>query len=242
MHLNPFPTLLVEAFGQRWFEQGTVSLYFTYALLHGEELRVVVQEPPESASDVQLETHLESPEGRRVARGTVSAGNSKEKPYLQTLELESSPREDMRILKELEVGWEVPLHDVSEAKDALDRSLKNCEDTVDWYSDKSPWGPAILPPSHVARLMQMTPPFQAEGVAFYGATELSYVNGPVKVEVAYQVKSKVIAVGVTSKTEYYWFDSELSEKASNKLVATMHHMTRYMKAGSPLYPEVSEGQ
>ncbi len=242
VHLDLFPPILVEAFGQRWFEQGTVSLYFTYALLHGEELRVVVQEPPESASDVQLETWLESLEGQRVARGTVSVGNSKEKPYLQTLELKSSPREDMRILKELEVGWEVPLHDVSEAKDALDRSLKNCEDTVDWYSDKSPWGPAILPPSHVARLMRVTPPFQAEGVAFYGATELSYVNGPVKVEVDYQVKSKVIAVGVTSKTEYYWFDSELSEKASNKLVATMHHMTRYMKAGSPLYPEVSEGQ
>lgn len=240
VHLDLFPPVLVEAFGQRWFEQGTVSLYFTYALLHGEELRVIVQAPPKGASDVQLETRLESPDGHLVARGTVSVGNSKEKPYLQTLELESSPREELRILKELELGWELPLHDVSETKDALEESLKNCEDMVDWYSGKSPWGPAIVPPTHVARLMQVTPPFQAKGVAFYGATELGYVNGPVKVDVSYQVKGKILAVGVTSKTEYYWFESQLYEKASNKLVAAMRHMTRYMKAGSPLYPEVPE--
>ncbi len=242
VHLDLFPPVLVKAFGQRWFEQGSISLYFTYALLHGEEVRVVSQSPPKGARDVQVETRLESSDERLVARGTVSVGSPKEKPYLQTLELESSPREQLRILRELEVGWEMPLHDVSETKEALEKSLKNCEDTVDWYSGKSPWGPAILPPSHVARLMQVTLPFQAKGVAFYGANELRYVNGPVKVDVTYKANSKIIAVGVTSKTEYYWFDSQLYEKATNKLVAEMHHMTRYMKAGSPVYPEVPEGK
>jgi len=90
-------------------------------------------------------------------------------------------------------------------------------------------------------MMQVTVPFEAQGVAFYGANELCLVNGPVKVEVPYQVKSKILAVGVTGKTEYYWFDSQLYEKDSKILVAEMRHMTRYMKAGSALYPEVSEG-
>lgn len=242
MHLDLFPPVLAKTFGQRWFEQGTISLYFTYALLHGEEVRVVMQAPPKGDRDVQVETRLESPDGRLVARGTVSMGNAKEKPYLQTLELESSPREELRILKELEVGWEMPLSDVSETKDELGKSLKNCEDTVEWYSGKSPWGPAILPPSHTARLMQVRVPFEAKGVAFYGANELRYLNGPVKVDMPYQTKGKIIAVGATSKTEYYWFESQLYEKASNKLVAAMCHMTRYMKAGSSLYPEVPTGQ
>ena len=242
IHLDLFPPILVETFGQRWFEQGTISLYFTYALLHGEELRVVMQARPKDDKDVQVETRLESRDGHIVARGTVSVGSPNEKPYLQTLELQSSPREELRILKELESGWETPLKDVSETRMALEESLENCEDLLDWYSGKSPWGSAILPPSHTARLMQLSVPFEAKGVPFYGANELRYLGGPVKVDVPYQTKGKIIAVGVTSKTEYYWFESELYEKASNKLVAAMRHMTRYMKAGSPLYPEVPADQ
>jgi hypothetical protein len=242
MHLDLFPPITVKTFGQRWFEQGTISLYFTYALLHGEELRVVMQAPPKGDKDVQVETRLEARDGRIVARGTVSVGNPSEKPYLQTLELQSSPREELRILKELEVGWEMPLQDVSETKSALEKSLENCEDLVDWYSGKSPWGSAILPPSHTARLLQVRVPFEAKGVAFYGANELHYLSGPAKAGVLYQTKGKIIAVGVTSKTEYYWFESQLYEKASHKLVAAMRHMTRYMKAGSPLYPEVPAAQ
>jgi len=197
---------------------------------------------PKGAKDVQVETQLESRDGHTVARGTVSVGSPNEKPYLQTLELQNSPREELRILKELENGWETPLKDVSETGTALEKSLDNCEDSLDWYSGNSPWGSAILPPSHTTRLMQVGLPFEAKGVAFYGANELRYLDGPVKVDVPYQTKAKIIAVGVTSKTEYYWFESELYEKSSNKLVATMRHMTRYMKAGSPLYPEVPVGQ
>jgi len=242
MHFDLFPPILAKVFGQRWFEQGTISLYFTYALLHGEELRVVMQTPPKDDKDIQVETQLESRDGHTVARGTVSVGNPDEKPYLQTLELENSPREELRILKNLEVGWETPLSDVLETKDTLEKSLKNCEDTVKWYSGKSPWGAAILPPSHTARMMQVRVPFEAKGVGFYGASELRYLDGPVKVDTIYQTKGKIIAVGVTSKTEYYWFESHLYEKASNKLIATMRHMTRYMKAGSPLYPEIPTRQ
>lgn len=240
VHQDLFPPVLVKAFGQRWFEQGTVSLFFTYALLHGEEVRVVVQAPPKGARDIQLETRLEMRDEHLVARGTVSLGSPKEKPYLQTLELQSSPRNEMRILKGLEAGSEVPAHDVSITKDEALKSLKNCEDTVDWYSGKSPWGPAILPPSRVAQMMQLR--VEAKGVAFYGANELRFVNGPVKVDVPYQTRGKILAVGVTPKTEYYWFETQLYEKASKKLVASMLHMTRCMKAGSPLYPEVPEGK
>jgi hypothetical protein len=88
------------------------------------------------------------------------------------------------------------------------------------------------------QMMRFNLPVHPPGVGFFGATEIRYVNGPVKADVPYQVRSKIIAVGVTSKTEYWWTDSQLYEKASNKLVAQMRHMTRYMKAGSPLYPEV----
>ncbi|MCJ7541060.1 MAG: hypothetical protein MUO88_15515, partial [Desulfobacterales bacterium] len=79
------------------------------------------------------------------------------------------------------------------------------------------------------------------GVPFYGANELRYVNGPVMVNTPYKVKNKIMAAGVTSKTEYFWFDAQMFEQDSDKVIAEMRHMTRFMKAGSPLYPEVSAG-
>ena len=89
--------------------------------------------------------------------------------------------------------------------------------------------------------MQISLPFKTEGVSFYGANELRYVKGPVLVNRPYQVKNKTIVAGVTSKTEYFWFDAQMFELDSDKLIAEMRHMTRFMKAGSPLYPEVSAG-
>jgi hypothetical protein len=241
IHFDLYAPVVLNLFGRRWFEQGTVSLFFTYALLAGEELRVVMQAPPKDVGDVQVETRLESRDGHTVATGTVSLGNPAEKSYLQAQELKSSPAEERRILKELEIGWETPLREVAESREAVEKSLVNCEDVVEWYSSASPWGSPIVPLSRVAYLMQVRLPFEAKGVGFYGASELRFVNGPVKVDVPYQTRGRIIAVGVTPKTEYYWFESQLYEKANGKLVAAMRHMTRYMKAGSPLYPEVPTG-
>lgn len=236
-HLDLFPPVLLKAFGQRCFEVGSISMYYTYAVLHGEELRAVVQVPPKGASDAQVEARLESRDGHVVAQGTVSVGNPKEKSYIQAMKLESSPREERRILKELEVGDEMPPRDEL-AESAVQRKwVPFLEDSLDWHSGRSPWGNAIVPPSRQMHMMRFELPVHPPGVGFFGSTEIRYLNGPVKADVPYQVKSKIIAVGVTSKTEYWWIDSQLYEKASNKLVAQMRHMTRYMKAGSPLYPE-----
>jgi len=86
--------------------------------------------------------------------------------------------------------------------------------------------------------MQVPLPFVPQAVGFFGGTEIQFFNGPIKTDVPYRAKGKIIAVGVTSKTEYYWYESQLYEKKSDKLVAGMRHMSRFMKAGSPLYPEI----
>ena len=237
-HLDLFPPVLLKAFGQRCFETGSISMYYTYAILHGEEIRAVVQVPPKGARDVQVEAHIESRDGHVVAQGTVSVGNPKEKSNVQAMELESSPREERRILKGLEVDYEMPPRDELAESTVQRKWVSFLEDSVDWHSGKSPWGNAIVPPSRQMQMMRFTLSVHPQGVGFFGATEIRYLNGPVKADVTYQAKSKIIAVGVTSKTEYWWIDSQLYEKASNKLVAQMRHMTRYMKAGSPLYPEV----
>jgi hypothetical protein len=57
---------------------------------------------------------------------------------------------------------------------------------------------------------------------------------------AYEASGKILCAGVSRKTEYFWHDCVLKEKESGKLVASLRHMNRFMKAGSPLYSEVTQ--
>lgn len=237
-HLDLFQPVLLKVFGPKCFETGSISMFYTFALLHGEEARVVVKELPKGAKNVQVEAKIETPDGRDVAEGTVAMGNPKEKSYVHGLKLESSPPGELRILAHLKVGYEMPPRDSTVTSEELKKGLEFQEDKIDWNSGNSPWGGPIVPPSRATFLMMINTGTQAKAVGFFGATSLYYVNGPVKPDVNYQAKARVIAVGATSKTEYFWFDSELFEKSSGKQIAGMRMMTRYMKAGSPLYPEI----
>lgn len=238
IHLDLFPPLMIKAFGKKWFEKGSLSMFYTYATLHGEELRAVVQAPPQNSEDVQVETRLESKDNKLVAKGTASVGNPGEKSYLGAMEITSHPKEERRIYKELEVGYEPPPQEVLFSAAELKEGAEFWEDSIEWNLGPSPWGNPIVPPSITFRMMRVNPPFLPQGVGFYGATEIRYLKGPVKTDVPYETRGKIIAVGVTSKTEYYWFDSWLYEKKTGNLIAEIRHMTRNMKAGSPLYPEL----
>lgn len=238
VHLDCFQKVLLNVFGQKCFETGSISMFYTYAMLDGEELRVMVKTPPKGAKDIQVDARIEMRDGHTVAEGTVAVGKPKEKSYVHNLKLESSPPDQMRILKGLEVGFEMPPHDVIVKSDELRDRLEIMEDTIEWNSGKSPWGHSVVPPSWGIQLMRMETGQQWKGVGFFGSQALQYINGPILADVQYQAKAKMIAVGATSKTEYYWYDAQLFEKAGGKLVAEKREMVRFMKAGSPLYPEI----
>jgi hypothetical protein len=237
-HLDLFAPLMARLFGEKCFETGSISLFYTYALLDGEEVRASVRVPPKGASDVQVEARAETPDGRLVAKGTLSLGDPKEKSYLQAIEIQSSPQDTLRILKGVKAGDEmIPFEDELDAQ-ALEKWLPFLEDAIEWYSKGSPWRAPIAPLSRIINFMQVPLPFVPEAVGFFGGTEIRFYNGPVKTGLPYRAKGEIVAVGVTSKTEYYWYESRLHEKETDKLVAGMRHMTRFMKAGSPLYPEL----
>lgn len=237
VHLNLFPPLFLKTFGQRWFEKGSLSIYYTYALVDGEEVRGVMALPPEGATDVQVQAWAETPEGQTVGKGTVSVGEPKELSYLQETELKNADPGELRILAGLKAGDELPSNDVLITQEDVDRALETITDTLDWYKGDSPWGGSICPPSIMYRTMALSAERQVDAVGFFGATELRNINGPVKVGVPYQAHGKLVCVGASPKTEYFWFDSYLEEKETGKRVAEMRHMTRLMKASSSLYKE-----
>jgi hypothetical protein len=221
VHLGHFRPLLTELFGERWLEQGSISQYYTFATLDREDVRAVVGRPPEGVTDdVQLEAWVETPDGKTVCKGTVAVGRPDAVPYVRGLPLENAPAGANRILRAMRPGMEVPAKDDYVAKEGGEA------DGV------------IREPHAMFRVLQVFPPEVdvKPAVGFYGATEIRLVNGPIRVDTPYRKTGRVVAVCDSPKTEYAWFDSELTD-ADGRLVAEMRHMTRWMKASSPLWKE-----
>ncbi|KKN39637.1 hypothetical protein LCGC14_0741420 [marine sediment metagenome] len=251
IHLSMFAPLAQKIFGDRWFEQGTVSMYYTFATTDKEEVRAIIELPqgtseeilPIATKDVQVKAWAELKNGQQIMTGTISTGSPKEPSYLQSLELKNSKPEDLRILARYKVGDELPSEEILLTQDAANRGLRRITDQLEYYKgkDKSPWGNAILYPTALFEAMALgfsrTSTDEFKAVPFYGATELRNINGPALIGVPYITKGKYVCIGVSRKTEYFWLDSTLEEKETGKIVASMRHLNRFMKAGSPHYKD-----
>jgi hypothetical protein len=61
IHMEQFPPVLVRAFGERWFETGSLSTYFRNVTTDGEPVRAFVRTPAAGATDTQVDV-----DGRRA--------------------------------------------------------------------------------------------------------------------------------------------------------------------------------
>ncbi|MFX1323527.1 MAG: hypothetical protein ACFE8N_01115 [Promethearchaeota archaeon] len=249
IHLSLFAPLAQKLFGDRWFEKGTVSMYYTYATIDKEEVRAIIELPegtmedslPITTDNVQYKAWGELKGGQQIMMGTVAIGTPDEPSYLQSLELKNSNPEELRILEGYNVGDEYGPTEVLITQEDAIKGLPSITDRLEYYKGKSPWGKSILSPT--ASFGTMTMGLTAynktwdKGVPFFGATEVRYINGPILVDTHYIAKGNLASVGVSRKTEYFWLDGTLEEKETGKIVASMRHMNRYMKAGSPLYED-----
>lgn len=249
IHLSMFAPLAQKIFGDRWFEQGTVSMYYTFATVDKEEVRAIIELPPNTykemlpvaSNDVQVKAWAELKGGQQIMTGTVSIGAPAEPSYLQAVELRDSPPEDLRILSRHKVGDDHPPKEILLTQEEANRGLRRITDQLDYYKGKSPWGNAIIYPTAMFEAMAFgfahTATEEYQAVPFYGATEIRNINGPAFIGVPYIAKGKFMCIGASKKTEYLWLDSTLEEKETGKIIASMRHLNRFMKAGSPLYED-----
>jgi len=77
VHLDLFAPLVKELFGQRFFERGTLSMFYTFATIDREEVRAVVQVPPKGAKDAQVQARVDRPDGPSGNAGHHLCGQSK---------------------------------------------------------------------------------------------------------------------------------------------------------------------
>jgi hypothetical protein len=241
IHLELFPPILLNAFGQRWFERGTISMYFLNATTDREAVRAFVKEPQVDAKDAQVDIWVERDDGMRVAEGTASVGNPEEPSALLRRPLDRFDAGQLRILGGLKVGDQFEECDALLTKDAMTERMKVITEPLEWYTKPSPWGGAIATPATMVQLLysQSIATLRSKlgrAVGLFGAIELRNINGPVLVEHPYRVTGSIVALGQSPKTEYMWFETALNEKAG-KRIAEMRMLLRFMKASSPKYQD-----
>ncbi|HEY6300846.1 MAG TPA: hypothetical protein VIW95_14490 [Candidatus Binatus sp.] len=243
IHLELFPPILLKAFGQRWFERGTISMYFLNATTDREAVRAFAKEPPAGATDAQVDIWIERDDGMRVAEGTASIGSPEEPTALLRRPLDRFDPGDLRILGGLKVGDQFEECDAFLSKGAMADRMKVITEPLEWYTKPSPWGASIATPATMVQLLysQSIATLRSKlgrAVGLFGAIELRNINGPVMVEHPYRVSGSIVALGQSPKTEYMWFETALNE-ADGKRVAEMRMLLRFMKASSPKYKDAT---
>jgi hypothetical protein len=238
IHLDQFPPLLLAAFGQRWFEAGSISLNFKNATVDNEPVIAFVALPD---GRHQVEARMERADGLLVAEGTAGLEET-EPTHLHAIDLRPSPPGELRMLAG--VGPGSPIERRSFTVDAgaqRERILSGpMTEPLPWYTGDSPWGPPIVPPSAIVQLIRNGRhdfgSHIADAVGLFGAIELRFGAGPLRCDTPYETGGVVVAVGASPKTEYAWYDSAARDEAGN-VVVSMRMQLRWMKASSPLYPK-----
>jgi hypothetical protein len=175
-----------------------------------------------------------------VAAGTASIGQPGEATHLHAIDLRPAKPAELRILRDVHPDV-TRLQHVARVESAAVASRIEAGgllDALDWYTGSSPWGGPIACPSSIVQLLRNRGgefgPHTGRAVGLYGAIEVRHHAGPLLADRAYAVEGEVVAVGVSPKTEYVWYDTRALDP-DRGVVASMRMQLRWMTASSPLY-------
>ncbi len=238
VHMNQFPPVLVALFGERWFECGTLSLSFKNATIDLEKVQVFAQMDPESRD--QARVWMARDDGLLVAEGSASLGRH-EQTHLRQKDFRPCNPSELRILQRLTPGLSLGEYEVHTTPDKqFSRYDSNLiSDPLPWYREASPWdGPVAAPCTVLEYLwaypMQGMQPLIGEAVGLFGAIEISFDKGPLRMNEDYRLTSEVLCVGQSPQTEYVWYET-VAHNRHNERVVTLLMQSRVMKLSSAEY-------
>lgn len=247
VHLDCFVPPLLDAFGQQWFEQGGISLYFENIIVSGEQVESAVHRPAPGDACVRVYAQRIGEPGFLVTQGTASMGFDPQSE-LRTRDLRLCDSSELRLLKGVRPGQSLGemTHAVSSESQRRAMQTGGMNTPMPWYDQASPWGEPIACPSHVAFMMlrmanaddgtyfpQLNPAI-GNTASMFGAMELVHINGPMFLDRPYTVRGQVVGVGQSPKTEYVWWDASAFDETGMEIVR-IRHLFRIIKAASPLY-------
>jgi hypothetical protein len=251
LHLDIFAPLLVETYGAEWFERGALSLYFLNIVVSGEPVQAVVEGPPAPGAQTAIYAQRADQPGFRVCEGTASLGDHA-RSELALRDRRTCDSANLRMLKGVTPGQPLGRVQMTPTRAAQDAAIANgsLNEPMDWYSGPSPWGGPIASVGQTAAMMfrllvgdgethhhDRISPHIGDAAGMFGAFEIAYEHGPVFLDRSYTVEGTALSVGESPKTEYLWWDATATD-AQGRVAVRMRHLLRFIKASSPLYPEL----
>lgn len=237
IHMEQYPPLLLETFGERWWKSGNISLFFKEATTHGEAVRCHAGQAESWGEFSRAPIWMEGVNGQRINEGTSSVGPIDQMSTLRRRVLEARPASDLRMLKNARVGdftYDVPSRITASQVDA---HLPVITEPLQEYVTPHAFGGRVVPMNLTIDAFRVIEKslvvIDGPRVGLYGAIEVQFIDGPVLADRDYVASGRILALSDSPKTEVMWWEAELADARSGALVAKMLHMTRLMKASSP---------
>ncbi len=240
VHMNQFPPVLLEIFGNAWFEQGNLSLSFKNATIDLEKVQVFAE--PLVSGAQQTRVWMEREDGLLVAQGTAAIGDHSQSE-LRRKDMRPCDPAELKILHRLHPGLSLGHYDVQATPDKQFQRFDTnvISDPLPLYRYPDHWREVVAAPCTIieylwAYPMQGLNPYVGESVGLFGAIEIGFTNGPFLLNRPYHLESEVVCVGQSPQTEYVWYETHAYNE-DHKRVATMLMQSRVMKASSPAYSD-----
>lgn len=235
-HFSQFVPLLVEVFGQAWFERGCFSAHFQNMVVEGEQVRAFVELPAPGAT--RLRCWAEKADGTPVLEASASIGPGDGPTLLDERMAKLRAPEKLVILSQLQVGMkgaeeervrmDADQHMGDLYPFSLNQKLERITENSPWYSNAqdTPWGRAIIPLEMVSVLAEYTSkqaafPVKQPVIGLFADQEIRMVDGPLFVGEEYVIRREIAALSESKRTESYWVRTRIYDAKGETLKAEM---------------------
>ncbi|MDO8900598.1 MAG: hypothetical protein Q7V15_04510 [Phenylobacterium sp.] len=229
IHMDQFVPLLVDLYGQAWFEGGNLSLLFKQPTVDGEAVSAQATPGAERAR-LQMYDQAMALICQGSAADHADAGSELSRHLLTQ---ETAPRSAIRILADVHVGDEAHGLALRISPEALTQRLETITEPLECYQD------GVLPPSMVVHLAHgarsAVVGSAGAAVGLFGALEIQFLEGPLRAGVDYVGRTRVHALTESPRTENVWYDVLIADPRTGRDQARVTFCLRFMKDSSPLW-------
>ena len=236
IHMEQFPSMLVDYFGDAWWSNGGISLYFKAATVDHEPVRCLLE--PISTTKVRI--WMENEVGAVVMEGSASLGDDEDSEVSRRIAANRKAA-DLRMMADVVIGAPSPQGTVRVTEESINARLAVITEPMDCYTQAADYGGRVAPMEECIHSFRGVEediiPVRGPYVGLYGAIEIQYLGAPVVSGRDYTVHGHVVALSDSPKTEIVWYTAWLSDPVSGEKVARMTKMDRLMKDASPLWTQ-----
>src|SRR5205823_2690258 len=140
--LNLFVPVVMHAFGQEWWQDGCLSLYYDAGVVSGEQVEAILEQPRQAQREVRAWVRRSDDPLGRIATGTASVGGDTTYSELHMRELRGCDPSLLRIFGVISPGQVLSDTVIPLPMDSQRASLAAgaFAGPREWFEQRSPWG------------------------------------------------------------------------------------------------------